>query len=78
MAPKENHKLVLVSERAISSSADDVDLLSINLFASLVKQHEQLLALDATRVIALRLDSDNANEILQSLNVSLGSVPRVH
>lgn len=67
-----NRKNVCVhfSERATASSTDDVDLLAIDLFASLVLQNESVIALEATKIIAEKFKSANPNEILQALNVS--------
>lgn len=59
----------MISDRATESTADDVNLLAIDLFASLVTQHEDSIALDATKIIADKLKSTNSNEILQALNV---------
>lgn len=65
-----NNTFTFTLERATSSSSDDVDLLAIDLFASLVQQNEAIIALEATKIIADKFKSTNSNEILQALNVS--------
>lgn len=56
-------------ERATTTSPSDVDLLAIDLFASMVQQHD-LVIYDATKIIAEKFKSTNADEVLLALNVS--------
>lgn len=67
-----------MQERATISSTDDVDLLAIDLFASLVLQNEAVIALDATKIIAEKFISSDSNEILQALNVSCSMLSIEH
>lgn len=59
-------------DRATATSADDVDLLAINLFATMVQQNEASISLDASRIIARKFQSKNADEVLLALNVTVG------
>lgn len=61
-------------DRATTASSDDVDLLAIDLFASLVRQYEILIVSDATKIIADKFKSSNSEEILLALNVSTMSI----
>ena len=62
---------VVISVRATTTSTDDVDLLAIDLFATMVQQYEAFITLDATKIIAEKFKSTNADEVLLALNVSL-------
>lgn len=55
-------------DRATTSSADDVDLLAINLFATIVQQNESM-AYEATKIILRKFNSTNQDEVLLALNV---------
>lgn len=56
--------------RATTTNIDDVDLLAIDLFATMVQQNEAFITLDATKIIADKFKSSNADEVLLALNVS--------
>lgn len=57
-------------DRATTTSTDDVDLLAIDLFATMVQQYE-FITVDATKIIAEKFKSTNANEVLLALNVNM-------
>lgn len=59
------------SVRATTTSTDDVDLLAIDLFATMVQQYEAFITLDATKIIAEKFKSTNADEVLLALNVNI-------
>lgn len=56
-------------DRATSTSTDDIDLLAIDLFASIVQQYESFIAFDATKIIIDKFNSPNSEEVLLALNV---------
>lgn len=58
-------------DRATTSTADDVDLLAINLFATIVQQNETSMAYEATKIILRKFNSTNDDEVLLALNVIL-------
>lgn len=49
-----------------------MDLLAIDLFATMVQQYEAFITLDATKIIAEKFKSPSADEVLLALNVSFG------
>ncbi|XP_031625455.1 ADP-ribosylation factor-binding protein GGA3 [Contarinia nasturtii] len=55
--------------RATTTSVDDVDLLAIDLFATMVQQYEAFITFDATKIIAEKFKSANPDEVLLALNV---------
>lgn len=57
--------------KATSTSTDDVDLLAIDLFATTVQQYENMITMDATKIIAEKFKSNNADEVLLALNVNI-------
>lgn len=57
--------------KATSTSIDDVDLLAIDLFATTVQQYENVITMDATKIIAEKFKSNNADEVLLALNVNI-------
>lgn len=61
----------MFSDRATTTSTDDVDLLAIDLFATMVQQYEAFITLDATKIIAEKFKSANADEVLLALNVNI-------
>lgn len=61
----------MISDRATTTSTDDVDLLAIDLFATMVQQYEAYITLDATKIIAEKFKSANADEVLLALNVNI-------
>lgn len=60
-----------ISDRATTTSTDDVDLLAIDLFATMVQQYESFITPDATKIIADKFKSNNADEVLLALNVNI-------
>lgn len=48
-----------------------MDLLAIDLFATMVQQYEAFITLDATKIIAEKFKSPSADEVLLALNVSV-------
>lgn len=60
-----------VLDRATTTSVDDVDLLAIDLFATMVQQYEAFITLDATKIIAEKFKSANPDEVLLALNVNI-------
>lgn len=65
--------LFSLSDRATTTSTDDVDLLAIDLFATMVQQYEAFITLDATKIIADKFKSTNPDEVLLALNVIIYS-----
>lgn len=61
--------VLFLLDRATTTSSDDVDLLAIDLFASLVSQYESSIVYEATKIIADKFKSTNSEEILLALNV---------
>lgn len=61
----------LFSGRATTTSTDDVDLLAIDLFATMVQQYEDFITLDATKIIAEKFKSNKSDEVLLALNVNI-------
>lgn len=61
----------MVLDRATTTSTDDVDLLAIDLFATMVQQYEAFITLDATKIIAEKFKSNSADEVLLALNVNI-------
>lgn len=60
-----------ILDRATTTSTDDVDLLAIDLFATMVQQYEEFITPDATRIIAEKFKSTNSDEVLLALNVNI-------
>lgn len=61
----------LILDRATTTSTDDVDLLAIDLFATMVQQYEAFITLDATKIIAEKFKSNSTDEVLLALNVNI-------
>lgn len=61
----------IVSDRATTTSTEDVDLLAIDLFATIVQRYEAYITLDATKIIAEKFKSASADEVLLALNVNI-------
>lgn len=62
---------MIVLDRATTTSTEDVDLLAIDLFATMVQQYEAFITLDATKIIAEKFKSPAADEVLLALNVNI-------
>lgn len=60
--------------KATSTSTDDVDLLAIDLFATMVQQYERVITMDATKIITEKFKSNNADEVLLALNVNIDGI----
>lgn len=65
------HVCLFILDRATTTSTDDVDLLAIDLFATMVQQYEAFITLDATKIISEKFKSTNADEVLLALNVNI-------
>lgn len=65
------YKFDCFSDRATTTSTEDVDLLAIDLFATMVQQYEAFITLDATKIIAEKFKSPAADEVLLALNVNI-------
>lgn len=57
--------------KATSTSTDDVDLLAIDSFATMVQQYGEVVTIDATKIIAEKFKSNNADQVLLALNVNI-------
>lgn len=70
--------MVWFLDRATTTSTDDVDLLAIDLFATMVQQYESFITIDATKIIAEKFKSNSADEVLLALNVNIDKSQSSH